>query len=624
MKNIIIGTAGHIDHGKSLLVKALTGVDPDRLKEEKERGITIDLGFAPLVLPGLGEVSIVDVPGHERFIRTMVAGVSGIDLVLFVVAADDGVMPQTREHMDILNLLRIRKGIVVITKVDLVDEEWLGLVKEDVRELVWGTFLEGAPLIAVSSVTGQGIEELRDEIARSVEEEPPRREGAKFRLPIDRSFTIKGFGTIVTGSVLSGRVRVGDSVQILPSGVESRVRGIQVRGKFVPEVGAGQRAALNLLHIEKDSLQRGDVVCHPGVYKVSQRFDARLQLLPDADKPLKNRERVWFLVNTSDILGRIILLDRDALPPGESCFIQFQAESPSVVDFGDRFVIRRYYPLSTIGGGVVMAPMAPKHKRFSKRVLEGLEVLERGNPSDILIDLLSRGDKGFLRVEEASDILNVGREELEKIVAGLPITSIEGKYLVHADTLRKLEGAVVESCRAYHRDHPLRRGISKEQLRASLPIPLERAVFDYILLEELAERGEIVMRGDLIRSADFKITLSPEEQSLKESIESAFLIDPFSPPSPQETIGGSDVAEDIFWLLVDDGTLVKVGDLFFHRRALEKAESRISRILEEKGEFTVSQLRDSIPTSRKYLIPLLEYFDRKGLTRRFGDVRRRA
>src|SRR5918999_1795344 len=384
MKQVVMGTAGHIDHGKTQLIKTLTGIDTDRLKEEKERGITIDLGFAHLRFADDTEVGVIDVPGHERFVRNMLAGVGGIDLVMLVIAADEGVMPQTREHLAICQLLRIKDGLVALTKTDLVDEDWLELVSEDTREFLKGTFLEGKPIVPVSAKTGQGIDDLRRGLQTLVARVPPKQLEGKFRLPVDRVFTIRGFGTVVTGTLFSGTIRVEDRIEIYPKGIEAKIRGIQVHNASVAEAVAGQRTAINLQGIDKVELGRGDVLGHPGEFASTFMLDAVLQHLADAPRPLRHRARVRLHLGTSEIMGRVMLLDRDELAPGEEAYVQFRLESPAVALPRDRYVIRSYSPVQTIGGGILLEVQPRKHRRYEEGLANHFRLLAESSAEEVV------------------------------------------------------------------------------------------------------------------------------------------------------------------------------------------------------------------------------------------------
>ncbi|MBP7330906.1 MAG: selenocysteine-specific translation elongation factor [Firmicutes bacterium] len=632
MKHLIIGTAGHVDHGKTALVRAMTGVDTDRLKEEKERGISIELGFTCLNLPGGRRAGIVDVPGHERFIKNMLAGAGGFDLVLLVIAADEGVMPQTREHMDIIQLLQVKKGIVVLTKCDLVDDEWLDLVKEDVKDFLQGTVLEDAPVALVSAVTKKGIPELLELIGQAVEKVTPKAGQGQPRLPVDRVFTITGFGTVVTGTLLSGVIKVGEMVEVQPEGLSARVRTVQVHGERVEAAEAGQRVAVNLAGLEAEQIGRGSIVAGPGMIKPSQRLDVRLQLLKSAVRPLKNRTRVRFYLGTRETLGRVILLDREELAPGSVVYAQVVLEDRTVPVKGDRFVIRSYSPMRTIGGGAVIDP-APKrkHKRFREEVLEALSTREKGNPAEIVKLYLDANSNVHLPAEVAASTGLQEKEVMEAAAAlaeGKEVKLISGdgkQYLVSTAVYTRWLEDIKTLAISYHREFPLRDGYPKEEIRSRKFPQLSAKVFQLVLLE-MEKEGTLEVLPKVVAVKGF--ATGPDQQ-LKEQIqqisrimgESAFL-----PPSWAElsnTIGFSETkGAELLQYLLRTGEMVKVTeDLYFQGEVLQEAISKVTAYLSEHGEITVGELRDLLKTSRKYALPLLEYFDREKLTRRVGDKR---
>lgn len=632
LKHLIIGTAGHVDHGKTALVRAMTGVDTDRLKEEKERGISIELGFTCLNLPGGRRAGIVDVPGHERFIKNMLAGAGGFDLVLLVIAADEGVMPQTREHMDIIQLLQVKKGIVVLTKCDLVDDEWLDLVKEDVKDFLQETVLEDAPVALVSAVTKKGIPELLELIGQAVEKVTPKAGQGQPRLPVDRVFTITGFGTVVTGTLLSGVIKVGEMVEVQPEGLSARVRTVQVHGERVEAAEAGQRVAVNLAGLEAEQIDRGSIVAGPGMIKPSQRLDVRLQLLKSAVRPLKNRTRVRFYLGTRETLGRVILLDREELAPGSVVYAQVVLEDRTVPVKGDRFVIRSYSPMRTIGGGAVIDP-APKrkHKRFREEVLEALSTREKGNPAEIVKLYLDANSNVHLPAEVAASTGLQEKEVMEAAAAlaeGKEVKLISGdgkQYLVSTAVYTRWLEDIKTLAISYHREFPLRDGYPKEEIRSRKFPQLSAKVFQLVLLE-MEKEGTLEVLPKVVAVKGF--ATGPDQQ-LKEQIqqisrimgESAFL-----PPSWAElsnTIGFSETkGAELLQYLLRTGEMVKVTeDLYFQGEVLQEAISKVTAYLSEHGEITVGELRDLLKTSRKYALPLLEYFDREKLTRRVGDKR---
>lgn len=630
MKHITVGTAGHIDHGKTALVKALTGIDTDRLKEEKERGITIDLGFAHLELPNGMTVGIVDVPGHERFIKNMLAGVGGIDLVMLIVAADEGVMPQTREHLAICQLLRIKDGLAVLTKRDLVDAEWLELVGEDVAGTLKGTFLEGKPIRAVSSKTGEGLDELKATLAHLAEAVPPRPTDATFRLPIDRVFTIKGFGTVVTGTLLAGKVAVEDRVEVYPKGLQAKVRSLQSHGRSVTEAKAGQRTAVNLQGLEKAAIERGDVLSLPDCLEPTYMLDAQLQLTAAAPRPLKNRDRVRFHVGTSEVMARVILLDREELAPGQHGYVQFRLEAPVVALPEDRYVIRSYSPIITIGGGGLLDVAPRKAKRRSVGLLARLERLEHGTPAQVLEEHLRTAEAAGARLARLRTRTPFSPGQLRHLMADLVASGIavpldkEGSWFLHQEAYAGLRKAVLSLLEGFHAQNPLKAGIPKEELRARLNLSEDRVFLH--LLEELERGGNLVVDRDKVRLAAHQVRLGPLQQALLDRLEDEFRSAGVQPPSQEETFAklGVEREEDreLFQLLLDERKLVRVKEsLYFHATALKTAEEELVAYLRKNGEITPGDVKDLLGVTRKYAIPLMEYFDTLRVTMRVGDKR---
>ncbi len=629
MKQIILGTAGHIDHGKTALVKALTGIDTDRLKEEKLRGITIELGFAHLKLPSGVIVGIVDVPGHEKFVKNMVAGATGIDIVALIIAADEGVMPQTREHLEICSLLGIKHGLVIITKTDLVDKEWLDLVSEDISAFLAGTFLQDAPIVQVSSQTGEGIKQLvttLDELTRNVPERDP---GLFFRLPIDRVFTMKGFGTVVTGTSISGHIQVGSEVTIYPKGIRSKVRGIQVHHQDVPSVSAGLRTAINLQGLEKEILARGDVVAQKDSLKPTYMVDTALDYLESAPKKLKNRARVRFHCGSSEIISAVILLDKDDLSPGDTCFAQFRLERPTVVLAKDRFVIRSYSPIRAIGGGYVLNPLPLKKKRFSKESLQELSVLSSGSDREIAEQFIKGSQLQGLSKTELSFLTNLRKKELDEIVNGLMSDTIiiqtdtENEAFIHAEFYNKAKEEIVTILTDYHRRFPLKKGLLKEELRSKMPGNIKEKLFNQ-LIDDLIKDSVVAIEKDIIWHKDHKIELLQDQEELRKEIEQIYLKAGLEPPYfkdlDQNKVGRG--GRDLLEIMVKDGTLIKVKeDLYFHKKSIQGLKRRLVDFIKEKGEVTTPQLKEITRVSRKYTIPLIEYFDKIQLTVRIGDKR---
>lgn len=624
MFHTVVGTAGHIDHGKSALVRALTGTDPDRLKEEKERGMTTDLGFA-----FLGErITIIDVPGHERFVRHMLAGASTIDMVLLVVAADDGVMPQTREHFEICRLMAIRRGIIVINKIDLVDPDWLELVQQDVQELVRGSFLEGAPVVNVSAVTGQGIDELRALIETEAAKLSPKPDRGVFRLPVDRCFTIKGFGTVVAGTVLSGSCRVGDRLELLPQGVEVRVRGIQEHNRTLESVGLGERAALNLQGIERETVVRGNVLATPGYYQPTKLINATLYLLKSVSRPLRNMTRLKLHIGTAEAMCRVMLLDRRELAPGGDGVVQLRLEEPVVCDWGDRFVVRLYSPQQTLGGGMVLESNPERERRFDATALQRLQALARGEAGSVLEQYLLKHRTELRSMEQATRDLALSDADARAMLEVLLETkrcrllTVDGReYPAAEQVLAEARTAVLSALERFHADNPMRLGIKRPELRARAGLA---AVLFEAVIAELAAAGVVIVEGDKVRRAGHELKLSPAEQKLFDRTAEAFRAAGLAPPGLAEALAGVErkLAERVRTALLETGTLVDVGEsVVLHREAIAAAEATVLRLFATKAELSASEIRQALTTTRKILIPLLNYFDSRGLTQRKGDVR---
>ncbi len=626
LRYAVAGTAGHIDHGKSALVKALTGVDPDRLEEEKRRGMTIDLGFAHFDLPSGLRVGLVDVPGHERLIKNMLAGAAGVDLVLLVIAADEGVMPQTREHLDILRFLRVRRGIVVLNKVDLVqDPEWLVLVREDVAKLCAGTFLQDAPVIPVSARTGAGIPELVAAMDRALREIPPRDAQVPARLPVDRSFTMAGFGTVVTGTLWSGRVRAGDVLELLPAGREVRVRQVQSHGAVVEDAHAGQRVALNLTGVARDEVVRGHVLAAPGSFRPARLLDVRLRVLTDAP-PLVHHGRIRLYLGADEVIGRVRLLDRDRLEPGESAVAQLRLERPTVAVRGDPFVLRRYSPMVTIGGGEVIAAASALRRRGMATV-EALAAHETsGFDAQVLGALEEAGPQGAT-VEALAQRAGATRQRVSAEAA--PLVE-RGQAILIRDRLfaqaaaQRIRTAVLATLGAYHREAAWRAGMPRDDLKSRVFASGDDRLYGHVL-EGLVADGQVTLQGGLVRASSFTPARTPQEQAASQTIEEAFRRGRYAPPGREEAIARAPdrtAAERMFQALLDDGVLVDVGnDVVFHRDVLREIEARVVAHITQQGEITVAALRDQLGSSRKYTLALLEYFDLRHLTRRVGDKR---
>ncbi|MDQ7786264.1 MAG: selenocysteine-specific translation elongation factor [Thermodesulfovibrionales bacterium] len=616
----ILGTAGHIDHGKSALVKALTGIDPDRLKEEKERGITIDLGFADLRYPDGLTVGIVDVPGHERLIRNMLAGASGIDMVLLVIDADEGVMPQSREHLHICNLLGIKTGIIAITKVDIVDDEWLDLVKEDVRAFVAGSFLENAQIVPVSSKTMLNIDILKDKIRAVAFTVDPKSVKGIFRLPIDRVFTLKGFGTVVTGTAVSGFISLNDEVNILPSNIKSKVRGLHSHGKSIEKACAGQRVAINLQGVEKEALKRGDAVVMPGRFIPSAVIDAKLKLLPNAPE-LKNRDIVHLHIGTTENMARVILYEKKKMAPGESWYCQFRLQEPVIVMSGDRFIIRRFSPLDTIGGGVVLD--STSYKMSHRKNLESLPVLERGSLTEkIEAKVMRSGIQGisapFIEGWIHADIpvIHNAITELRKNGSIL----MNGDLLMHKNIFHRI-GELAKSALIYfHKRNPLKAGMPKEELRSCLN--MQPKFFDFIV----AKLPELIIERDIARLSSFNTLLSQEDNELKNRVLAIIEKAGCRPPLREEICRSLLIepgkSSDIMKILTKQGLLIRINDsLYLASSVFKKIVEQLKLFFGTKSGMTVKEFKQCCGVGSKYAIHFLNYLDFVQVTRRVGDIR---
>ncbi len=626
---VIMGTAGHIDHGKTQLVKAITGIDTDRLKEEKERGITIDLGFAYLDLPHGGRLGIIDVPGHERFVRNMLAGATGIDFVLLVIAADEGVMPQTREHLDIVTLLGIERGIVALTKIDMVEPDWLDLVQDDVRAYLQRTPLANAPILPVSSRTGAGLPNLIAAIQSMTRAIPPRVSGALFRLPVDRIFTIKGFGTVVTGTVISGSINEGEMIEIVPRELTAKIRGIEVHDLKVGSAHAGQRSALNLQGISKEDVERGDVIAPPGALSPWTRVEARYDHLPHSPWTLANRTRVRVHIGTQEVIARVTPLDRVEIRPSDSSLIQLFLESPIVALPGDRFVIRSFSPVQTVGGGVILSLTDRKSKRFSEKVIDRLEAIAQGAPEEALTALIQEASiTGLSRDAIAVKLPSVGGipELLGKLVDNGAVTLIgkDGALAVHRTAIEDLQGQIMDQVRAFHQRAPLRLGVSKEEIRTQMARPADPQLLEWCLAD-LQKQGRLRFQDAYIAAADFAPKFSGEQEAALHRIEHMYRAAGVTPPLLSEATTGirqPKMAEEIIKFLLETGALVRIeGDLLFHREALVQITDGVRAYLQQHGKIAVGDFKNLFNISRKFAVPLLEYFDRIQLTIRRGNDR---
>jgi selenocysteine-specific elongation factor len=626
----VIGTAGHVDHGKSTLVEALTGINPDRLKEERERQMTIDLGFAWLTLPNGEEVGVVDVPGHRDFIENMLAGVGGIDAVLFVVAADEGLMPQTREHLAILDLLQIPAGVVALTKADLVDEDWLALVEADVAAAVQGTVLEGAPVVPVSARANTGLDALRAALMAVLAARPPRPDLGRPRLPIDRVFSLAGFGTVVTGTLLDGGLAVGDEVALLPGGLRARVRGLQTHKTRLEHAVPGSRVAINLTGVEVGQAARGQVVTRGGAVPVTTMLDARLRHLAGASLDLKHNAQVKLFLGAAEVLGIVRLLESDVLAPGASGWAQLMLAEPVVAVKGDRFILRRPSPGETIGGGVVVDALPRRrHRRRDAGVLARLETLSRGTPGELLLQVLaSLGPVPLGEAASQAGLDAAGQAAaLAELRAGAGLLELEGEALVASPvTWARFEADLERVLAQYQRDFPLRPGMPREEVKSRLAQGLDAGqrgrwtkAFTG-LLGLAAQRGRVALHGSLVHLAGHEVRFSPSQQAAIATLLADFRRDPYNTPSAKDS--AARLGDEVLAALLEQGGLRAVsGEVLFLPETFDEMLARVRAHLAKHGKVTVAEVRDLFGTSRKYVLALLEHLDAQGITRRVGDER---
>ncbi len=622
----VIGTAGHVDHGKSTLVKALTGIDPDRLREEQERQMTIDLGFAWMMLPGGEEVGIIDVPGHHDFIENMLAGVGGIDAALLVIAADEGVMPQTREHLAILDLLEIQPAVVAVTKTDLVeDAAWLDLVEEEVRGLLATTRLAEVPLVRCSAVTGEGLAALVIALEDVLQASPPRRDLGRPRLPIDRAFTISGFGTVVTGTLTDGRLRVGQQVEILPQGLRARIRGLQSHKRKVEEAVPGSRVAANLSGVEVRQVRRGDVLVPPGAYRATRLLDVRFRLLPEADRPLRHHQEVKLFLGSAQRIARARVLGQDQIRPGEEGWLQLLLEAPVVAERGDHFILRRPSPPATLGGGQVADPTpSRRHRRRDVAVLARLEALLAGSPERVLEETLAA--KGAIRLADLGTESGLGgasaRQALTTLLQSRRAHLVGGEsgWVVGAGQGQALLERARKALEQYHSAFPLRQGMPREELKSRLG--LATSLFNG-LVRSWAENGVLEEVGARLRLAGYRPRLSPEQQARVQRLLAAFQAHPYAPPTYKASL--EQVGEELLGHLIEEGVLVQVSpEVLLSREAYQAMVARVKEELARRDTITVAEVRDLFETSRKYALALMEHLDSIGVTVREGDARRLA
>ena len=627
MKHVIIGTAGHIDHGKTTLIKAMTGRDTDRLKEEKKRGITIDLGFTYFDLPGGKRAGIIDVPGHEKFIKNMLAGVIGMDIVVLVVAADEGIMPQTKEHMDILSFLDIPKGLIVLTKCDTVDREWLDLVKEDVASRVEGTFLEESEILEVDSISGRGIGELvekLDEMSGNVGE----RDYAKpARIPIDRVFSLTGYGTIVTGTLMEGSIKKGDTLDVYPSMKKAKIRNIQVHGEDVDTVYAGQRAALNIAGLKKNELERGEVIAETDSMENTMMVDVKLSLTKDEKRRLENWTRLRLYHGSAEILCRLVLLDREVLEPGETCYAQLRLEKTHAFKYGDLFVVRYYSPLETVGGGEVIDTNPQKHKRFSEDTLETLELKSGGNKKDIIEQLIRTAPGHVMDMQAIQKSTGFESGEVKSCIEELLgedcIYPLNESY-IHVQSFEAIEEKALKITNEYHMGNPYKRGVPKEELKNKLIGERSGDIFEK-LLAKMSEGGSLIVEGHTVRLKNFEIELTERDSKLARELleyyDGADLTpDNFTTIKAKLGIGKKEMP--VFEYLLQEGSIVKVDEeLYYSKASYERILKKVLEILSKQGFISLKEFKEAFNLSRKYAIALLEHYDNAKITKRDGNRR---
>ncbi|MDU1411523.1 MAG: selenocysteine-specific translation elongation factor [Clostridium sp.] len=632
MKHIIIGTAGHIDHGKTTLIRALTGRETDTLKEEKNRGISINLGFTYFDMPSGRRAGIIDVPGHEKFIKNALAGISGIDVVLLVIAADEGIMPQTKEHFEILQLLNIQKGIIVLTKADLVDEEWLQMIKEDIKTQFKGTFLERAPIHAVSSTKKTGFKELIDDIDKMTEEVEPKDTEGHFRLPVDRAFSISGFGTVVTGTILSGKVSVGDTVEVYPGNVKSKVRGIRIHD--VPcEVGeAGQRCAINLANVKVTDVKRGDVVAKEDSMESSLIIDCKLYHLKSDERPIINRQRARLYHGTKEILCRIIPLDKEEVKPGDSAYVQLRLESEITAQRGDRYILRSYSPMNTIAGGVVIDPNAKKVNKVKDNYIDELKIKESGKTTNILESTVKNlspnyPDKNEILKGLGQNLENIEEKlmnlvEEEKVIA---LQASENKIYIHSDFLKDRSKVLRDLLEEYHKKNPLKFGMSKEEVKNKVfTKKLKQKNYDEVL-SILEHRKNIKVSEKFISSYDFEVKLTKSQEEIKKYIMEEYKKLKYAPPKYQDIL---QISKDklgfkmVYELLLDEGILLKLNeDCTLLKEDYEEAKDMVKKYIEDNGSISASSAREVFNTNRKYAVAILEHLDSIKFTKRVENDR---
>lgn len=632
MKHVIIGTAGHIDHGKTTLIKAITGRETDRLKEEQERGISIELGFTYFDLPSGQRAGIIDVPGHEKFIKHMLAGVIGIDIVLLVVSAEEGIMPQTVEHLSILDLMGIKKGFVVLTKSDLVDSEWIDMVEEEVRDEIQGTFLEKAPIIRVSSTTKMGIEDTINLIEEYTKELEDKDIDDMPRLPVDRVFSISGFGTVVTGTLLSGKFKVGDEIQVFPGDTKARIRTLQVHDEDATIAYGGQRVAINLAGLKKEDVDRGNIIAPIGSMTDTMMADVKIKLIKGINRTIDNRTRLRLYIGTKEVLCRIVLLDKEQLEPGEEGYAQLRLEEEIVAKRGDKFILRFYSPMFTIGGGEILEPNPTKKKRFDEKTIKELEVKEMGSPTDIIENIIEDKSKDFPTTKDIAVFTamleeNV-REEVQKLILDEKVISYQltkDLYIIHINYFTKIKDNIVEELKNYHIKYPLRSGMSKEEIRSRFLKNAKPRVAEGFM-EDLIKKGYIEQKLENICIKDFEIRLNDSQLQISNGILKHFKENLFQPPK-REDLGDligkkQEEVEEVFSTIINSGEIMRINDeTYISKEGYDASFEKLREYMEDKGSISIGEFRDILNTNRKVALALLEYFDQMKITKRDKDTR---
>ena len=632
MKRFVLGTAGHIDHGKTSLVKALTGIDTDRLKEEKQRGITIELGFASYKLTKDIFIGIVDVPGHEKFVKNMVAGATGIDLVAMIIAADEGVMPQTKEHMEICSLLNIKHGLIVITKIDMVDEQWIELIYDDIETFTKDTFLENCPIVKVSSTKGIGIDDLINELKKICTKIEPYEGSDIFRLPVDRVFIKKGFGTVITGTLISGKINTGDQVMIYPSQIISKVRGIQFHNNSITQAKTSMRTAINFQGLENSEIKRGNIVSNVNSLKKSFIIDTLLTYSKTNEKALKNRQRIRFHTGTAEIIGIIILLNCNEMLPGQKDFVQIRLEKEVCLIKEDRFVIRHYSPVYTIGGGEVLNPIPVKHKRFNEKVINHLKILAENKYEEIITYCIKLTNFKGMSLSDIKIMSNLKEKKIQNILNNLLsknqiiLLDKQNFLYIHKDTLLTLNKKIIEIILIFHKQNPLKKGISKQEIKSKLCDDISSKLFN-ISLKKLTNNNEIKIEDDIVSHFHFKISLKGNESDIQKKIIQLISYAKLSPPYLKDIASNLNIdlkkLKDMLLFLTNSGKLIKVNDeLFFDKNNIYDLQNKIIDFCKKNNELKMSDFKKISGISRKYSIPILEYFDKQKITIRVGDIRK--